>query len=217
MEKISEGEPVLKKSRKGFILQDADPPLVKYIPKKPKLVPPLEGYNPCGLSVQLWFNLILFPFVSLVELIKIKRTCKMFATHKGLKRLILDKEYSAFRNAPARIRNRMNDKGWGDNIYIPVHLTGLFMLHIREDFYTWAGSEEKDEYGLFSSKERLWNCFIQELDGNVLYLESIRFDNVKNMADIGYVRRPSHGDNYAKIVVQGINEDIAEWLKSSPN
>lgn len=195
---------------KRFVPQDADPPLVKYIPKKPKLVPPLEGYTPCGLSVQLWFNLILFPFVSLVELIKIKRTCKMFATHKGLKRLILDKEYSAFRHIPDRFKNKM-DREYNIMPYIP----GLFTIRVTETFYGWEGREEYTLVGVFSSKERLWNQFIEELDGNILheYSYSIR-KNEKDLIKINSIRRPSRRNDYAEITVQGINEDIISWIKS---
>lgn len=214
MEKISEGEPVLKKSRKGFIPQDSDPPLVKYIPKKPKLVPPLEGYAPCGLSVQFWFNLILSPFVSLVELIKIKRTCKMFATHKGVKRLILDKEYSAFRHIPDRFKNKM-DREKGYETYIMPYIPGLFTIRVTETFYGWEGREEYTLVGVFSSKERLWNQFIEELDGNVFheYSYSMR-KNENDMIIINAIRRPSRRNDYAEITVQGINEDIISWIKS---
>ena len=73
-----EGEPVLPVKRA----------------KKIKLT--LPSKRVVALSLQEWMELICKPLLSLVELVRLKRTCKSFAAYKVLNTWIAQKEKAAF-------------------------------------------------------------------------------------------------------------------------
>jgi hypothetical protein len=83
---LSHGEPMLKR-----------PKFKIYAPENAHI----------WLSLQEWLLLIFGPYLSLVELVQMKRVCKSFATHAGLEDLISLKIYSAFDGIPERHWNRM--------------------------------------------------------------------------------------------------------------
>lgn len=74
-----EGEPVLLPIKRA---------------KKIKLT--LPSKRVAALSLQEWMELICKPLLSLVELVRLKRTCKSFAAYKVLNTWIAQKEKAAF-------------------------------------------------------------------------------------------------------------------------
>jgi hypothetical protein len=85
-----------------FILTEGEPLL-----KRPKLKIHAPETAHLWLSLQEWLVLIFAPYLSLVELVQMKRVCKSFATHDRLGDLIALKIYSAFDGIPERHWNKM--------------------------------------------------------------------------------------------------------------
>lgn len=127
---------------KGFVLEDEEPPLKKYQPARPKIKAPL-GFQACGLTASLWYQLIISRFVSLVELIKMRRTCKVFVAHKGLKKLIRDKEYSAFSNYSKEFWNRFKTCMYRTSLpSVP------FVISLEREYYPLGYLVQKNAYGM---------------------------------------------------------------------
>jgi hypothetical protein len=79
------------------LLEEGEPTL-----KRPKIKIHAPKNAQVWLSLQEWLMLIFGPYLSLVELIQMKRVCKSFATHLGLKNLIALKINSAFKGIPEK-------------------------------------------------------------------------------------------------------------------
>jgi hypothetical protein len=84
------------------LLEEGEPTL-----KRPKIKIHAPKNAQVWLSLQEWLMLIFGPYLSLVELIQMKRVCKSFATHLGLKNLIALKINSAFKGIPEKHWNKL--------------------------------------------------------------------------------------------------------------
>lgn len=84
------------------LLTDGEPTL-----KRPKIKIRAPKDTQVWLALQQWLHLIFRPYLSLVELVQMKRVCKSFATYAGLKELIALKIHSAFSGLPDRHWNRL--------------------------------------------------------------------------------------------------------------
>jgi hypothetical protein len=84
------------------LLEEGEPTL-----KRPKIKIHAPRNAQVWLSLQEWLMLIFGPYLSLVELIQMKRVCKSFATHLGLKNLIALKINSAFKGIPEKHWNKL--------------------------------------------------------------------------------------------------------------
>jgi hypothetical protein len=85
------------------LLEEGEPTL-----KRPKIKIRAPKNAQVWLSLQEWLMLIFGPYLSLVELIQMKRVCKSFATHLGLKNLIALKINSAFKEIPEKHWNKLS-------------------------------------------------------------------------------------------------------------
>lgn len=168
-----------------------------------------------GLHRTLWFELILKRLL-LVDLIFVKRTCKIFATHKLLKRWIKMKQYEAFGEENIR-RNEIPKMFWNHfDDYFPNYVD---VQHVFRDnkgrFILYTRLPPSGEYksflkkqGIFSSKRLLWNAF-QSLDWNTPTIYTVNY-MVENVAQI-ILKYPGGVIGY--IDVKGINKEIEEWLE----
>lgn len=194
MEKISEGEPVLKKSRRGI---------------KHKIIPP-EGYTPCGLSPTLWFELIFYQLF-LEDLIRIKRTCKSFATNKLLRNLIKDKQEAAFglgEIIPTLFWNKMEKTNRSLLIYRIVDenpnkfiITTWFTIKPPN-----KSIESTRHFGVFSNKRLLWETFLG------LDFDFDLFKNATRRNHNGITMFFNTEQCRGEVFIQGADKEICAWL-----
>jgi len=140
---LTEGEPMLKR-----------PKFKIYAPENAHI----------WLSLQEWLVLIFGPYLSLVELVQMKRVCKSFATHAGLEDLIALKIYSAFDGISERHWHRMTRMekepplDWDCRSKFPIIELEFFRKHIGKFMVVIDNREKKIgrfRMAVFSSSAKL--------------------------------------------------------------
>lgn len=151
-------------------LSEADEPRVipKYKPKKTKAL-----NNVCGMALSQW-KLLLFPYLELVELIQLQRSCKTFAGYPDLRKLIQIKRLAAFKGIRKESWNKFakTNKMWTDLIPLFEKHKGKFIL---AEMYRGC-IKRTNTIAAFSSKHRLV-CAIYEKLSNVSHITIDRDDS----------------------------------------
>lgn len=131
---VSEGEPEVKRTRHKL------------------LIAPPDDLTLCGLSLSLWYELILKRYVTLVALVALKRTCRLFATFKRLRQWIKLKELTAF--------GTVERKHW--NHFAPYDGAAFYYLEkpdSRNKLLCIMWVDQKTWLYIASDKKTLWNAF----------------------------------------------------------
>jgi hypothetical protein len=157
----------MQKKMKG-LLTDGEPTL-----KRPKIKIHAPKNAQLWLSLQEWLMLVFGPYLSLVELVQMKRVCKSFATHAGLKDLIALKINSAFGGLPDRHWNKLanmtknpvleqrHDRELIEIAFFSKHL-GKYLLIV--DYH--QRKSGRFQLAAFSSYARLEVVFANHFSGN---------------------------------------------------
>lgn len=124
-------------------------------PPKPKIPKTKHVAVVSGMSLVLW-KALFFPYLSLVELVQLSRTCKAMAGFDDLKKLIKIKRDAAFKGFHKRHWNKMGLKRSQSLDYLDDHPTKFILSKL-------GPRSGVTLVGAFSSKELLIRQVRQEI------------------------------------------------------
>jgi hypothetical protein len=179
-----------------------EPECKRLRPHKLILEPPVS-FDVCGVSRDVWwFKIILSNAFLLVDLIRLKRTCKALALFKPLRWLIKAKEEAAFGKTPKPYWNVVRQCPYTDPLeFVGQQSSNKFVLFIR-------GTQDHFPYdymfrlGVFSHKTEICKA-LSKLNQEFRRSETI-IENKEGYVEMLFI--------HAVIFVQGLSREQIKKL-----
>lgn len=116
-----------------------------------------KGMDMAGMMALSQWNLLLFPLLSLVDLISVKRVCRTFAGFKPLSQLIVLKQKAAFQGVSKPFWNTVRKRS---NVSLKKFRTDQFY------FFSLCSvvHENSSVFGMFPSRKELFDYFLARMN-----------------------------------------------------